>query len=459
MRYFIDFQNATIENPLSDGGNWVNGGTTGLDWSDVKVAAKANIGRNLAETTQSGAGSNFADAIAILSGVGSWGPNQSIQATVSSPSSTASSSTNEIELLLRFSISAHNAHGYECLWSWGGSVSIVRWNGNFSDFTTIASNATPSVLIGDGALLKATITGSTITMYTNGVQVLQVTDTTWSSGSPGIGLDWVGDNTSGTNNDFGYAQVWAVDSVFPVIANPTVVQTSSVSSGSSISQTGLSISPGDLIVVAAINANAGAPRNVNTVTDNGAAGGNTYTKVAGATNTTNANVKTEMWYTIATKSATSVTVDYGGLTSTFRMVAVWDSNAFTSPILDSNGVGQVSNQTCVGNNNTGTGQQALGPSLTISYDNCLMFAFCSPNDAIDATTGNPRKRNEFKCGNATSGSGPCASTAQPLISGVHQPMWTDNTSGDAFGASVITFAETQLGDDTISMSGRWNIRI
>ncbi len=63
------------ENPVFEGGKWSNGRTDGLDWFNVATQP------GLAYGTQLGGG-GFDDSTAILTG--SWGPTQTVQATVHS---------------------------------------------------------------------------------------------------------------------------------------------------------------------------------------------------------------------------------------------------------------------------------------------------------------------------------------------------------------------------------------
>jgi hypothetical protein len=184
------------ESPLSEGGQWITGKAIGLDWSDVATASGRAFG------TQSGTG-GLDDAIAIVAGA--WGPDQSATATVFSinPNNVA---TQEVELLLRFSITPHNAHGYEINFRApdGGYIEVARWNGALSDFTALASIGGS---LANGDVVKATAIGNVITVYKNGVQVLQVTDGTWATGSPGIGF--FRRNNGAANTDFGFTSFTA----------------------------------------------------------------------------------------------------------------------------------------------------------------------------------------------------------------------------------------------------------
>ena len=63
------------ENPISEGGNWINGGATGLEWGNVQTSAGLAFG-----TIVNGAPPSN-DSTAVLTGT--WGPNQTAQATLS----------------------------------------------------------------------------------------------------------------------------------------------------------------------------------------------------------------------------------------------------------------------------------------------------------------------------------------------------------------------------------------
>jgi hypothetical protein len=52
-----------VENPVSEGGNWINGGVAGLDWTNVRTAS------GLA-WLRSGSGSCADDSTAVLAGPG-----------------------------------------------------------------------------------------------------------------------------------------------------------------------------------------------------------------------------------------------------------------------------------------------------------------------------------------------------------------------------------------------------
>ena len=188
------------ENPISEGGHWLNGATTGLDWSDIQTKP------GLAFGTQTGNG-EYNDSIANLAGI--WGADQTAQATVRIVSSD-SAQYEEVELHLRRSLSAHNATGYEINFSVKPKnpyIQIVRWNGALGDWTELNDTI---VGVKNGDVVAATIAGNLITAYVNGTNVLQATDGTFTTGSPGMGF-YLQNGSSNFNADFGFSSFKASD--------------------------------------------------------------------------------------------------------------------------------------------------------------------------------------------------------------------------------------------------------
>src|SRR5439155_27259792 len=171
------------ENPISENGRWIGGKSVGLAWSDFQSTPGFAFG------TQNGWSQGvYDDSIALLTGT--WGPNQTVQATVK----TVNQNDNifeELEIRLRSTVAANWSTGYECNFSARNSanayVQIVRWNGPFGDWTLLDGIGGSSTAIHNGDTISCTISGSTITAYINGVQKLQVVDSTYASGNPGIG--------------------------------------------------------------------------------------------------------------------------------------------------------------------------------------------------------------------------------------------------------------------------------
>ena len=63
----------------------------------------------------------------------------------------------------------------------------------------------------DGDVIKATIVGTLMTVYMNGTQVLQISDSSYTSGNPGLGLYL--QNAAGVNGDYGFTSVTATSCV------------------------------------------------------------------------------------------------------------------------------------------------------------------------------------------------------------------------------------------------------
>jgi hypothetical protein len=135
---------------------------------------------------------------------GEWGPDQYAKGVVFSRNQTEDY-FQEVELRLRSSITPHSCTGYEVFWrclkTENAYAEIVRWNGKCGDFTSLARAVGSQYGVQDGDIVEASITGSVIRSYINGVLVLEATDDVFTEGSPGIGFNFgVGD----TNVDHGF---------------------------------------------------------------------------------------------------------------------------------------------------------------------------------------------------------------------------------------------------------------
>jgi hypothetical protein len=198
------------ENPISEGANWVNGGTVGLDWTDVSTTPGVAIGNQV--------GANFTDATAVLTGA--WGPNQQATATVFSVNQN-DACNQEVELRLRSAISPKVNTGYEISYKASQTSAayliVVRWNGALSDFTYLFSQSGAQYGVTTGDVVSASIAGNVIRVYKNGVQMAQVTDNTFSAGAPGMGfnLDTAPSGCAGTNGNYGFTSFAATDVVTP----------------------------------------------------------------------------------------------------------------------------------------------------------------------------------------------------------------------------------------------------
>lgn len=169
------------ESPISENGVWSH---FGLDWTLVNTAGGFAFG------TQTGNG-GFDDSYAYLSG---FPPDQQASAVVHRTDPVDWMTTHEVEILLRWSDSAHSARGYECNFAYDGSYAgVARWNGPKSDYTPIDSNGTPIIPGGlhEGDVVSAKMVGNVLTTYVNGNLLQTIVDNTWTDGNPGIGF-WRG---------------------------------------------------------------------------------------------------------------------------------------------------------------------------------------------------------------------------------------------------------------------------
>jgi hypothetical protein len=169
----------------------------------------------------------YGDPTAILTGT--WNPEQMAEATVRvvKDDLTRKDCCHEVEIRLRTTIdtAARSITGYEvyCSVLAGNPYAhIASWGGPNGVWVNMEQHA-PAIALKDGDVLRATITGTyrvVITMYVNGVNVLQVEDTggytfsdgkkygPWPTGAPGIGLF---DNRDTNWGDFGVSRFAAAD--------------------------------------------------------------------------------------------------------------------------------------------------------------------------------------------------------------------------------------------------------
>jgi hypothetical protein len=193
------------ENPLFEDGKWTN---RGVDWTHIQKESGIACG------TQTGTNTGiykFNDSYAHLSG---FPPDQEAwgEAHIAKPNPSC---TQELEILLRWTSSAHRTTGYECfarcLSSSSSYVQIVRWDGPLGKFTYLADKRGTNYGLKNGDILKASIVGNVITVYLNGVEKARATDDTYRTGDPGIGEFLACDRGQGigSNSDFGFASFTA----------------------------------------------------------------------------------------------------------------------------------------------------------------------------------------------------------------------------------------------------------
>jgi hypothetical protein len=192
--YTTNFPNGEFVNGL-----WRLGGTHGLDWTDPTTSSNTAFG------TQSSGSSGFDDSVGHLLG---YGPNHNVKGTVFNDG-TLSGNTFEIELLLRSTITAHNANIYECNYAFdGGYHQIVRWPGALAtsggQFTLLVDQQPATFgTLQTGDIYEAQIVGNQITCWVtrsgtrtqiSTVDITSQGGATFSTGNPGTGF-WHGNNS------------------------------------------------------------------------------------------------------------------------------------------------------------------------------------------------------------------------------------------------------------------------
>jgi hypothetical protein len=183
----------STENPISESAKWVNGQAIGLNWSNVQTGSGNAYGSRHVDT---GGVGRYSDPIAHLStSFMTFSANQYAQGIVHRAAgyshASSSSTAHEIELLLRFQITANSARGYEILISRDDWIVIVRWNGPVGNYTQLASTGGPiSPVVSDGDLIRAEIgSDNRVRVFRNGVLALTgPVNTSFASGQPGIGF-------------------------------------------------------------------------------------------------------------------------------------------------------------------------------------------------------------------------------------------------------------------------------
>jgi hypothetical protein len=193
------------EDPLSEGGRWAN---NGLDWTRIRKQGGIAYGT---QTGTNGGSHQYDDSYAHLSG---FPPDQEAWARVRIARPNPSCH-QELEILLRWTSSAHSTTGYECFARCTNDessyVQVVRWEGPLGKFTYLADHRGAGYGLKDGDILKASIVGNVITVTINGVEKARVTDDAYKTGNPGIGtfLSCDGGSGKGSNADFGFTSFTA----------------------------------------------------------------------------------------------------------------------------------------------------------------------------------------------------------------------------------------------------------
>lgn len=185
------------ENPLSEGGKWLGGASTGANWSDMRSAS------GLCYAT-SGSLTDFKDALAVLNPAMYDIPDdQECTVTISKTAYTPPGS-HEVELLLRATAENNNMPLYEGLIPYSGNEQLVLQNGSYNpsgNYTILSTGGTGMGGIANADTLRGKIVGTALSFYKNGsgTAFMTATDATLSTGMPGVGA-WV--TSGGTPENF-----------------------------------------------------------------------------------------------------------------------------------------------------------------------------------------------------------------------------------------------------------------
>lgn len=198
------------ENPISEGGVWLNGQADGIDWANIRTTPRFAFGLEIGGRRKPPV--MYDDATAILKG--SWGPNQTAQATVRSVNQNQDGKVwEEVELRLRSTLTPHHCTGYEVMFRCTkipkAYCNIARWEGPLGKFTYLKLMSGSQYGVRTGDVIKASMLGNVLTVYINGAQIGQVTDNKFKTGNPGMGFYLEG--ATGVNADYGFSNFMATD--------------------------------------------------------------------------------------------------------------------------------------------------------------------------------------------------------------------------------------------------------
>lgn len=297
------------ENPLSQSGAWLNGAANGTSWNNCQSKAGG-----LATGTGISGDPPFTDNTCVLNQT--WGWQQTAQATIVINNGSDAATQQEIELRLNSTITAGNITGYEfdCNIRTGVSYCIiVKWNGLLNNFCYISGGSTCQSAVTNaytphnGDVIVANNDGAgNLTLKINGTLISSVTDTSYQSGSPGMGF-WQTGGTTSLFADFGLTN-FSASGAFAPTSSATHTFTFKQAhqnlscSGTSCAITGLtSTTAGSLLVITTVGG-AGD----NTIT--GSTGG-IFAHCPGCAFLSTSNLSVDQGYILAsTGGATSITI-------------------------------------------------------------------------------------------------------------------------------------------------------
>jgi hypothetical protein len=185
LPYVTDFP--LTENPISEGGRWLNGELDGVILGNVRTTP----GKAFADRLIPVAGPN-ADSTAILvSPV--VGPDQYVEITIHREVGYTPPDSHEIALILRGSMDSVGpiyTPFYQIQLLFGGTGCVFYTQdgtmGGYAELGGVTGPSFSALVTGD--VIRAKIVDNVMTVYKNGVFGLTCTDDTFANGSPGIGF-------------------------------------------------------------------------------------------------------------------------------------------------------------------------------------------------------------------------------------------------------------------------------
>ena len=181
------------EDPISEGGMWINGKTDGIDWADVVTedgVAHGGMTRMAVAERRAEQGNLDArrDGRRRRSGTtttrprcsaGDWGRNQHVKATVFSRNQTEEY-FQEVEIRLRSTIAPHSCTGYEVFWRCLKTDERLRRDRQVEregrDWTSLARSRGRSTASRTATWSRPRSSATSSGRYINGVEVLSATD-------------------------------------------------------------------------------------------------------------------------------------------------------------------------------------------------------------------------------------------------------------------------------------------
>lgn len=196
------------EAPISEGGLWINGGVTGLDWANCEKTSGLAHGASPQQ--------QFRDATAILAGP--WSRNQEVEAIYTGVDALDSQCSTEVELRLLSIILAHINSGIEVFRKLNSSTWYTQcalWFGDPEDFELVFNEPGPQPQNGDVFRARAeegaTSNVSDVSLWVNDTLITTIQGLPFSSGAPGMGFYPGSSCLASSGAGFGFVSLTARD--------------------------------------------------------------------------------------------------------------------------------------------------------------------------------------------------------------------------------------------------------